>query len=72
MPNIRNRLERLEADRPESGLTGWNRFIWHGPEDDAALAEAEAAAEAVNRGLIIIRIVDPPLARERLPASIAS
>lgn len=71
MPNIRNRIERLEAERPDTRLTGWDRFIWHGPEDNAALGEAEATAEAAKRSLIIIRIVEPPPAPERLPASLA-
>jgi hypothetical protein len=61
---LRTRLQRLEADRPAIALTGWNRFIWNGPQDDAALNEAEAAADAANRGLIIVRIAEPPPARE--------
>ena len=60
MPSIRSHVERLEAERPDTALAGWDRFIWRGPGEDAALYKAEAAAEAANRGLIIIRLVDPP------------
>jgi hypothetical protein len=67
MPNIRNRVERLEAERPDTGVTGWDRFIWHGPGEDAALRGAEATADAENRGLIIIRIVDRPPVQGGLP-----
>lgn len=63
---LKTRLQRLEADRPAIALAGWNRFIWHGPQDDAALNEAEAAADASNRGLIIVRIVYPAPARNSL------
>lgn len=56
---IIGRLEKLEQRQPARSYKGADRFIWNGPKDDAALAEAERAAEASGRLLIVRRIVDP-------------
>lgn len=59
--SLNNRLDKLEAEMtPSRSYTGVDRFIWDGPKDDAALAEAERAAKANNRFLIVRVIVDPP------------
>ena len=57
---IIGRVEKLEQRQPTLHYSGVDRFIWNGPEDDAALAEAERAAEASGRLLIVHMIVDPP------------
>ena len=57
---IIGRLEKLEQRQPALSYKGADRFIWNGPEDDAALAEAERVAEASGILLIVRRIVDPP------------
>ena len=65
---LKRRLLRLESARPaptDTEPSGWDTFVWDGPKDDAALREAERAAEASNRGLIIVEIVDPPSADDR-------
>lgn len=65
---LRSRLLRLESARPaptEAEPSGWDTFVWDGAKDDAALREAERAAEASNRGLIVVQIVDPPSADDR-------
>ena len=61
MPRIQiiGRVERLEQSQPSLRYSGVDRFIWHGQEDDAALAEAERAAEASGKRLIVRTIVDP-------------
>ena len=56
---IIGRVEKLEQSRPAKSYSGVARFIWRGPEDDAALAELERAAEASGRLLIVRTIVDP-------------
>jgi hypothetical protein len=53
------RLERLEQMQPSQSYDGAIEFVWDGPGDDAALAAAEAQAEAKNKMLIVRRIVDP-------------
>jgi hypothetical protein len=53
------RVEVLEQRRPARSYKGADRFIWDGPKDDEALAEAERAAEASGRLLILRRIVQP-------------
>jgi hypothetical protein len=57
---IIGRIEKLEQRQPALFYKGANRFIWHGPEDDAGMAEAERAAEASGKLLIVRRIVDAP------------
>jgi hypothetical protein len=57
---LSNRLDKLEQRQPALSYKGANRFIWYGPKDDAALAEAERAAETSGRLLIVRRIVDHP------------
>ena len=58
--NLTGRLNKLEKDHPTQSYSGAIEFIWDGPGDDAALAEAEMQAEAENKLLIVRRIVDPP------------
>ena len=53
------RLERLEQNQPSQTYNGAMRFIWDGPQDDAALAEAKAQAEAENKLVIVRAIVSP-------------
>ena len=38
---IIGRVEKLEQRQPTLRYSGVDRFIWNGPEEDAALAEAE-------------------------------
>jgi hypothetical protein len=57
--NLTGRLDKLEKDQPTQSYIGAIEFIWDGPSDDAALAAAEAQAEAENKLLIIRTIVDP-------------
>ena len=57
--NLIGRLKKLEGNQPSQSYNGANMFIWDGPQDDAALAEAEVQAEAENKMLIVHRIVDP-------------
>jgi hypothetical protein len=66
---IIGRLEKLEQRQPANSYNGADRFIWNGPKDDAAMAEAERAADANGKLLIVRRIVDPmnPGAREYDP-----
>ena len=55
------RLAKLEASRPLKNVPQrWERFTWHGADDDEALAEMERRAEAEGFGLIIRRLIDPP------------
>jgi hypothetical protein len=63
---IIGRLEKLEQRQPGNSYSGVDHFIWDGPKDDAALAEAERTAEVSGRLLIVRRIVDPP---QRNPSS---
>lgn len=56
---IIGRIEKLEQRQPARSCNGADRFIWNGPEDDAALAEAERAALESGRLLIVRTIVDP-------------
>ena len=58
--NLTGRLNKLEKDQPTQSYFGAIEFIWDGPDDDAALAEAEVQAEAENKMLIVRTIVDPP------------
>jgi hypothetical protein len=58
--NLTGRLNKLENDQPPQSYNGAMKFIWDGPGDDAALAEAEAQAEAENKLLIVRTIVSPP------------
>ena len=56
---IISRVEKLEQSQPALRYSGVERFIWHGPEDDEALAVAEQAAETDGRLLIVRKIVSP-------------
>jgi hypothetical protein len=58
MANVRTRLAALEATTPSAVMRATVRFIWHGPEDDAALAEMERRSEAKGF-LLIVRSVNP-------------
>jgi hypothetical protein len=60
LTDFSNRLDKLEQRQPALSYKGADRFTWDGPKDDEALAEAERAAEASGRHLIVHMIVDPP------------
>jgi hypothetical protein len=59
MTALRNRLTRLEAQRPPESVKPALTFMWFGEKDDAELAEIKVRAEAENRPLMVIRIVEP-------------
>lgn len=61
------RLEKLEQSQPANSYKGADRFIWDGPKDDEALAEAKWAAQANGRLLIVRTIVDTLQTKTRMP-----
>ena len=58
---LTTRLEKLEVQRqPAYTYSGVDRFIWYGPEDDGAMAEAKRAAQEGGRLLILRTLTEPP------------
>jgi IS4 transposase len=64
--SIKSRASRLEAKRPPEPLKPGLTFLWFGEKDDQALAEMQARAEAEDRTLMVIRIVEPAPREPRL------
>jgi hypothetical protein len=52
MTALRNRLTRLEAQRPPEPVKPALTFMWFGEKDDPALAEMQARAEVEGRTLM--------------------
>jgi hypothetical protein len=60
MNRLMTRISKLECQAPAETGKGAVRFIWRGPEDDAAMEAARLAAEANGQMLIQRVIVGPP------------
>ncbi len=59
--SVRSRLARLEAMMPPEPVKPWATFLWCSDADNFALKEAEKAAEAAGRNIMVVRLVSPEL-----------
>lgn len=59
--SVRSRLARLEANLTPEPVNSWVTFLWCSDADNSALEEAEKAAEAAGRNIMVIRLVSPEL-----------
>lgn len=57
--SVKARLARLEANQAPEPVKAWVTFLWCTEADNAALEQAEKAAEAEGRNIMVIRLVAP-------------
>jgi hypothetical protein len=63
--SVKSRLARIEANLSPEPVKSWATFLWCSDSYNAALAEAEKAAEAEGRDIKVIRLVSPELDANR-------
>lgn len=57
--SVKARLARLEANQPPEHVKPWATFLWCSEADNAALEQAERAAEEAGRNIMVVRLVAP-------------